>query len=153
MLLSVLVRFCYGGMEFDKVLLYNTLKLWLSRYSTNERESYWNSKILAKKTPRHSIAMEGFTNVDQICLAGLDYHCANWLVDKTIDLLGNTYPLPSDKQNFVKELMWNYRSSINFKKNLTNDDQTLQNKQHSEIFKSIEKELDRITVSYFEKRI
>lgn len=104
LLYSLHFRESYGGMKCDKKMINNYCKLWYYRFTNNID----CNKLDKTKIRPISLALDDL----ELChweLSAIDFHCATYLVD----IIVKKYPEYTG--DYVKTLIWNYSSKINFR--------------------------------------
>lgn len=108
-LYSMHLRESYGGMKCDKKMINNFCKLWYNRFKNNIECDKLDTTLIRPI----SIKLDDL----ELChweLSAIDFHCAKYLVDIIIK------KYPEYSIDYIKKLIWNCSSKINFREEATN---------------------------------
>lgn len=138
-LISLLIRYNYGGMTGDKELILQTVNIWLKRIKENQK-IFDNIYNLYNEIPKIT---DGIKNVKEfkkndILLEAFDFHCCSIINDikKEINI---------DDQ-YLKQIIWNFNSSVNLR-NGVNDNKFI-NKKDENIWQQIKPKFIKIAEKY-----
>ena len=99
LLLSLIVRKCYGGMKCDMVMLSQTCQKWME---IGALQPYM-------ETPCRQIKIKNYLGITNFTLEGVDFHCFPNVVYK----IQERHPKLSHGQ--IKNAIWKLSSSINYR--------------------------------------
>ena len=140
LVMSMLVRRCYGGMKGDVKMLDSFMYKWLNRF--NEGKKCNNQKIsyISNLTP---------FNKSDIELSAVDFHCFRWMIKYIVDEVKENHKDIEDED--VKNAIWWHRSSLNFRKNVYNISKP-ENNNYKDVWDKIVKPVTRISYYLLNKQ-
>ncbi len=113
LLVSMFIRYNYGGMDGDKNTILQYVYMWLRRMKEKDKDQDY--KILQAVPRINNKSLECLDNIKELktsemLLEAFDFHCCNIVNDikKEFDM----------KESEIESLMWNFSSSVNMRQEL-----------------------------------
>lgn len=126
---GLLIRYLYGGMKCDKLLILNVLDIYIKHEKNFNLIDIQNICLTSK--------IYNFQK-KYIILPSIDFHCTNILY-----LLLKKFGLDQTYENTYKECIWFNRSCLNNKRDINNYEFT---KKYDELYRCIKRDLDLISI-------